>query len=156
GAGGRRADGSWLAGAIAMGDAATGGGIEAYLVNCAHPSEVAAGLDDGSAALSRIAGFRLNAARDGDDGACDGPTRFAAGADMLIRQLVRRRLVPLAGLTTPRFMDVLTPLLAMTRAISIHFPFCFFCRTVSALLPSVRKSLALMSDMPAPAFALVP
>lgn len=79
GADGRLADGSSLAEAIAMGDAATGGGIEAYLVNCAHPSEVAAGLDDGSAALSRIAGFRLNAARDGDDGAGDEPARFAAG-----------------------------------------------------------------------------
>lgn len=76
---GRLADGSSLAEAIASVDAATDGGVEAYLVNCAHPSEVASGLRGDAAALGRIAGFRLNAARAGDDGPGDAPEQFAAG-----------------------------------------------------------------------------
>lgn len=83
---GRLADGSTLADAIAEADAATGGGIAAYLVNCAHPSEVAAGLRGDASAIGRIAGFRLNAARDGDDGPGDAPRDFAAGV-LALREL---------------------------------------------------------------------
>lgn len=115
---GRMADGSSLSEAIAEADAATGGGIEGYLVNCAHPSEVAEGLRDGSAALSRIAGFRLNAAREGDDGPGDEPTAFAAGV------LALRALAPNARVfggccgTDAPHLDALAGLLRGTPASS--------------------------------------
>lgn len=77
GAAGRLADGSSLAEAIAIVDAATGGVAEGFLVNCAHPAEVALALDD-APELSRLVGFRLNAARHDDEGAGDEPGVFAA------------------------------------------------------------------------------
>ena len=57
---GRLADGTPLRAAIAEVDAA--GGPDWFLVNCAHPTHVAPGLDDGDW-TSRIAGFRPNASR---------------------------------------------------------------------------------------------
>ena len=81
GADGRLPDGSSLAEGIAAVDAATGGAAVGFLVNCAHPSEVArafSGRDAGSA-LDRLIGFRLNAARRGEDGAGDSPEEFAEG-----------------------------------------------------------------------------
>ncbi|SJN08060.1 Homocysteine S-methyltransferase domain protein [Leucobacter sp. 7(1)] len=74
-------DGSTVASAIATVDTATDGAAVGFLVNCAHPREVARGLavDPGSAALERVIGFRLNAAEHGDDGAGDEPASFAAG-----------------------------------------------------------------------------
>lgn len=79
GADGRLADGSSLAEAIAEVDAATDGAAIGFLVNCAHPSEAAAGLVAcaGAPELSRIIGFRLNAAQHGEEGPGDDPERFA-------------------------------------------------------------------------------
>ena len=57
---GRLADGTPLRAAMAEVDAA--GGPDWFLVNCAHPSHVAPGLDDGDW-TARIAGFRPNASR---------------------------------------------------------------------------------------------
>ncbi len=81
GADGRLADGSSIADGIAAADAATGSVAEGYLINCAHPREVAQGLraDAERAELARIIGFRLNAAEHGDDGPGDAPVEFAAG-----------------------------------------------------------------------------
>lgn len=79
GADGRLADGSSIAEAIAAVDAATDAAALGFLVNCAHPDEVRAGLDAcaGAPELERLVGFRLNAARHGDDGPGDAPERFA-------------------------------------------------------------------------------
>ena len=41
-------------------DAETGGAAEFFMVNCAHPTHIAAGLDD-APALRRIGGLRVNA-----------------------------------------------------------------------------------------------
>ncbi len=57
---GRLPDGTPLAEAVDRVDAATGGVAEFFMVNCAHPRHIAAGLD-GAAALSRIGGLRVNA-----------------------------------------------------------------------------------------------
>lgn len=78
---GKLGDGSSVADAIAATDAATDAAAEGFLINCAHPSEVARGLtaDAGSAALERLIGFRLNAAEHGDEGAGDDPAAFAEG-----------------------------------------------------------------------------
>jgi S-methylmethionine-dependent homocysteine/selenocysteine methylase len=59
---GRLPDGTALADAVAGVDAATGGAAEVVMVNCAHPRHIAAGLD-GSAALRRIGGLRVNASK---------------------------------------------------------------------------------------------
>ena len=75
---GRLFDGSDLADAIAEVDAATGGAAVGFLVNCAHPSEVRRGLEGGSGGTDRIIGFRLNAARHGEEGPGDGPEEFAS------------------------------------------------------------------------------
>jgi len=79
GADGRMADGGSIAEAIAEVDTATGGAAIGFLVNCAHPSEAAAGLARcaGAPELSRIIGFRLNAAKHGEEGPGDEPARFA-------------------------------------------------------------------------------
>ncbi len=58
---GRLAGGTPLRDAIEEVDAA--GGPDWFLVNCAHPTHVAPGLDDGGAWRDRIAGFRPNASR---------------------------------------------------------------------------------------------
>ncbi|EYT56562.1 homocysteine methyltransferase [Leucobacter sp. UCD-THU] len=73
------ADGSTLAEAIAAVDAQTEAGAIGFLVNCAHPTAVAEGLEvcGASPELSRLIGFRLNAAHDGDEGPGDGPESFA-------------------------------------------------------------------------------
>lgn len=80
GADGRLADGSTIAESIAAVDSATDGVALGFLVNCAHPSEAAAGLKlaEGAAEHDRIVGFRLNAARHGEDGAGDNAETFAA------------------------------------------------------------------------------
>jgi len=85
---GRLADGSTLAEAIAEVDGATGAAAIGFLVNCAHPSEVATGLAgcSGAGELGRIIGFRLNAAAQGDDGPGDAPDAFAAG-EIALREL---------------------------------------------------------------------
>jgi S-methylmethionine-dependent homocysteine/selenocysteine methylase len=57
---GRLPDGTPLARAIEQVDAATGDAAEFFMVNCAHPTHVAAGLD-GAPALERIGGLRVNA-----------------------------------------------------------------------------------------------
>jgi S-methylmethionine-dependent homocysteine/selenocysteine methylase len=57
---GRLADGTSIAEAIERIDAATGAGADFFLINCAHPTHVAAGLD-GAPELERIGGLRANA-----------------------------------------------------------------------------------------------
>ena len=81
GADGRLAGGGTVAEAIAEVDAATDGAAAGFLVNCAHPSEVAAGLaaSDGAPELARLIGFRLNAARHEEEGPGDDPESFARG-----------------------------------------------------------------------------
>lgn len=56
---GRLPDGSSLADAIARTDAETGGSAAFFMVNCAHPTHIAGGLDS-SPALQRIGGLRVN------------------------------------------------------------------------------------------------
>ena len=57
---GRLPDGTSLADAVERVDEATGGGAEFFLINCAHPTHIAAGLD-GTRSLARIGGLRVNA-----------------------------------------------------------------------------------------------
>jgi homocysteine S-methyltransferase len=57
---GRLPDGTPLAEALERVDAATGGAADFFMVNCAHPTHIAAGLDD-APALGRIGGLRVNA-----------------------------------------------------------------------------------------------
>jgi S-methylmethionine-dependent homocysteine/selenocysteine methylase len=57
---GRLADGTPLRAAVEEVDAA--GGPDWFLVNCAHPTHIAPGLDDGDW-TARIAGLRPNASR---------------------------------------------------------------------------------------------
>jgi homocysteine S-methyltransferase len=57
---GRLPDGTAIAAAIEQVDAATDGAAEFFMLNCAHPTHIAAGLD-GSRALARIGGLRVNA-----------------------------------------------------------------------------------------------
>jgi homocysteine S-methyltransferase len=57
---GRLPDGTTLARAVERVDAATGCAAEFFLINCAHPTHIAAGLD-GSPAQARIGGLRFNA-----------------------------------------------------------------------------------------------
>jgi homocysteine S-methyltransferase len=57
---GRLPDGTPVADAIERVDAATAGAASFFMLNCAHPTHIAAGLD-GSPALQRIGGLRVNA-----------------------------------------------------------------------------------------------
>jgi homocysteine S-methyltransferase len=57
---GRLPDGTSLAQAVERVDAATGAAAEFFMINCAHPTHIAAGLDDGPA-RDRIGGLRVNA-----------------------------------------------------------------------------------------------
>jgi S-methylmethionine-dependent homocysteine/selenocysteine methylase len=57
---GRLPDGTPVAEAIAEVDGQTAGAAEFFMVNCAHPSHIACGLDD-TPALARIGGLRVNA-----------------------------------------------------------------------------------------------
>ena len=57
---GRLPDGTTVAEAIERVDAATGGAADFFMINCAHPTHIAAGLD-GAPALERIGGLRVNA-----------------------------------------------------------------------------------------------
>ena len=57
---GRLPDGSSVAHAIEQVDRATSGAADFFMINCAHPTHIAAGLDD-VAALERIGGLRVNA-----------------------------------------------------------------------------------------------
>ncbi|MBP6684382.1 MAG: homocysteine S-methyltransferase family protein [Leucobacter sp.] len=79
------ADGSTLTDAIASVDEATEGAALGFAVNCAHPDEVARGITPDAPETGRILGFRLNAARHGDDGPGDGPDTFAAALLRLAR-----------------------------------------------------------------------
>lgn len=86
---GRLPSGGALAAAVSEVDAATGGAPLGYLVNCAHPDEARRALtaepSDGVLA-ERLLGFRLNAARHGDDGPGDAPEAFARGL-LALREL---------------------------------------------------------------------
>lgn len=55
-------DATTLADAIARTDEATEGAADFFMVNCAHPAHIAAGLD-GAPELGRLGGFRFNASR---------------------------------------------------------------------------------------------
>lgn len=57
---GRLPDGTSVGKAIEQVDRATSGAAEFFMINCAHPAHIAAGLDDASA-LDRIGGLRVNA-----------------------------------------------------------------------------------------------
>ena len=57
---GRLPAGTTVAEAIEQVDEATGAAAEFFMINCAHPLHIAAGLD-GASALGRIGGLRLNA-----------------------------------------------------------------------------------------------
>ena len=57
---GRLPDGSTVADAIARVDRETDGAAAFFMLNCAHPTHIAAGLE-GSPALERIGGLRFNA-----------------------------------------------------------------------------------------------
>ncbi len=57
---GRLPDGTSVAEAVERVDGATGGAADFFMLNCAHPSHIAAGLD-GALALERIGGLRVNA-----------------------------------------------------------------------------------------------
>lgn len=98
GADGLLANGDTLGEAIRSVDVETGGYASGFLVNCAHPSEVARAIDltqgwrDASSPVSndtyavdeartladRLIGFRLNAAVHGDEGPGDDAEAFAA------------------------------------------------------------------------------
>jgi homocysteine S-methyltransferase len=53
-------DGTPIVDAIDQVDAATGGAADFFMLNCAHPTHIAAGLSD-APALQRIGGLRVNA-----------------------------------------------------------------------------------------------
>jgi S-methylmethionine-dependent homocysteine/selenocysteine methylase len=57
---GRLPDGTSIADAVERVDRATGAAAEFFMLNCAHPSHIAAGLD-AAPALDRIGGLRANA-----------------------------------------------------------------------------------------------
>ena len=57
---GRLPSGQSLGDAIEQVDRATDGAAAYFMINCAHPTHIARGLDD-SAALSRVGGLRVNA-----------------------------------------------------------------------------------------------
>ena len=57
---GRLPDGTSLAEALERVDAETDGAADFFMVNCAHPTHIAAGLDD-APVLRRIGGLRVNA-----------------------------------------------------------------------------------------------
>jgi homocysteine S-methyltransferase len=59
---GRLPDGTPVAEAIERVDAATSGAAEFFMINCAHPTHIAEGLDD-SPAMRRIGGLRVNASK---------------------------------------------------------------------------------------------
>jgi homocysteine S-methyltransferase len=59
---GRLPDGTALAPAIARVDEDTGGAAEFFMINCAHPTHIAAGLVQ-TAELERIGGLRVNASK---------------------------------------------------------------------------------------------
>ncbi|KAM9861654.1 homocysteine S-methyltransferase family protein [Leucobacter sp. BZR 635] len=71
------ADGSSIADAIRAVDTATAGAALGFAVNCAHPEEVARGIAPAAPETARLIGFRLNVAREGEEGAGDGPEEFA-------------------------------------------------------------------------------
>jgi homocysteine S-methyltransferase len=56
---GRLPDGTTIPDAVARVDAATDGATEFFLINCAHPTHIAAGLN-GAPELRRIGGLRVN------------------------------------------------------------------------------------------------
>jgi homocysteine S-methyltransferase len=57
---GRLPDTTSVAEAVERVDAATDSAADFFMINCAHPTHISAGLDD-SAALARIGGLRVNA-----------------------------------------------------------------------------------------------
>jgi S-methylmethionine-dependent homocysteine/selenocysteine methylase len=57
---GRLPDGTSVAQALEQVDRATSGAAEFFMINCAHPTHIAAGLDD-APALDRVGGLRANA-----------------------------------------------------------------------------------------------
>ena len=78
---GRLGDGSLVLDAIRAVDEATGGYADGFFINCAHPTEVALALTGESgeangAMVDRIIGFRLNAAKHGEE-LGDPPRAFA-------------------------------------------------------------------------------
>ncbi len=88
---GRLPDRSTLGEAVRTVDAATDGAAAHFLVNCAHPRHVAAGLDDGDW-RDRVVGARVNASvlshaeLDDSESLDEGdPATLAADLDSLVR-----------------------------------------------------------------------
>lgn len=88
---GRLPDGTSVADAVARVDDATGGAAEFFMINCAHPSHIAGGLDD-AAELGRIGGLRVNASElshaelDESDELDEGDPVALASATALLRE----------------------------------------------------------------------
>ena len=90
---GRLPDGTSVAKAVAHVDDATDGAADFFMLNCAHPTHIAAGLDD-APELGRIGGLRVNAsalshaeldaAEDLDEG---DPVALAAATTLLRERL---------------------------------------------------------------------
>jgi homocysteine S-methyltransferase len=59
---GRLPDGTPVAEAIERVDGATNGAAEFFMINCAHPTHIAEGIDE-SPAMKRIGGLRVNASK---------------------------------------------------------------------------------------------
>ncbi len=106
---GRLPDGTSLADAVERVDEATGGGAEFFLINCAHPTHIAAGLDGTpiAGAHRRAAGQRVGAeprrtrrgrgARRGRPGGARARQRRPAGdaaVDQAAGRLLRHRSPP--------------------------------------------------------------
>ena len=96
---GRLPDGTPVAAAIEQVDAATGGAAEFFMLNCAHPTHIALGLDD-SPALRRIGGLRVNASAlshaelDAADGLDEGdPSTLASDVAALRSEVPSIRLL---------------------------------------------------------------
>jgi homocysteine S-methyltransferase len=58
---GRLPDGTPIDEAVAAVDLSTSGAAEFFIINCAHPTHIAAGLEVESVALQRVGGLRANA-----------------------------------------------------------------------------------------------
>ena len=83
---GRLDGGKELGDAIAEIDAETGSGATSFMLNCAHPTHVAAALEQPGPWLERIGGLRANAAA-GEDAPGDAPPAFAASCEELASRL---------------------------------------------------------------------
>jgi homocysteine S-methyltransferase len=83
---GHLAGGQTLGDAVVQIDAETASGAASFMLNCAHPTHVAAALEPAGPWIQRISGFRANAAA-GDDEPGDSPLALAASCRALAARL---------------------------------------------------------------------